>query len=336
MGGARGPRAGATDDPVATHARQQPLPPARPAPALEADEIRKTYRYLRIGMVGAVVLIGTSIALERSLTDCFQTSISAYYYTPVRAVFVGAMVAVGLALIVYRGKHWPEDTFLNIAGMLAPVVAFVPTTDVGSCWAVTPDPLPKTPTGELQGWVVDNVNNNFNALVLTGFAGLAVAGGIAVFATARGKAVHWGTWVSLTVVLAILVLGAVLKARWDDFVTGTHGWAAVALFVALILAIVANALDLLVIRPASPIRSIKALKQLRFAPNGWAFAYIAIAVLMVGGAAFIFIAQAFGDHKIFAVETYEIVLFAVYWTCQTVQNWNEAVMPAQGPVASSP
>ncbi len=37
----------------------------------------KTYRYLRVAMVGAVLLLAASIAIERSKVDCWQTSISA-------------------------------------------------------------------------------------------------------------------------------------------------------------------------------------------------------------------------------------------------------------------
>lgn len=51
-------------------------------------------------MVGAVLLLAASIAIERSKVDCWQTSISAYYYTPARAIFVGGLMVIGFALIV--------------------------------------------------------------------------------------------------------------------------------------------------------------------------------------------------------------------------------------------
>ena len=94
--------------------------------SLEAGRAQKTYRYLRIGLIGAAVMLAAAVVIERWHVDCWQGSISAYYYTPVRAVFVGALVAVGLSLIVIKGEGH-EDVYLNIAGMLAPVVAFVPT-----------------------------------------------------------------------------------------------------------------------------------------------------------------------------------------------------------------
>src|SRR5918996_3258587 len=120
-----------------------------PAERLKSQDVIKTYRYLRIGMIGAVVLLAVSIAIERSKVDCWQTSISAYYYTPVRAIFVGCLIAVSLSLIVYKGRSTWEDASLNFAGMLAPVVAVAPTTDVGCCWSIAPSPLPVKDDGSL-------------------------------------------------------------------------------------------------------------------------------------------------------------------------------------------
>ena len=93
-------------------------------------DVLKTYRYLRIGMIGAVFLLAASITIEAAQAGCLQNSISAYYYTPVRAIFVGTMVAVGLSLIVYKGRGWKEDLSLTLAGMLAPVVADRPFVSV--------------------------------------------------------------------------------------------------------------------------------------------------------------------------------------------------------------
>jgi hypothetical protein len=111
----------------------------------------KTYRYLRISMVGAVALLGVSVVIERTNVDCWQTSVSAYYYTPVRSVFVGVLMAIGLCLIVIKGSTPWEDATLNAAGMLAPVVAVVPTTDVGVCWSQSPGRLPSTTTATSPG-----------------------------------------------------------------------------------------------------------------------------------------------------------------------------------------
>src|SRR5680860_326649 len=108
------------------------------AQALEDDFVRKTYRYLRIGLLFSVLMLGISIVVERVMIECWQTSISGYYYTPVRAVFVSSLVVTGVAMIAIKGQG-VEDLMLNIAGMLAPVVAFVPTQNVSEgCWSSPP------------------------------------------------------------------------------------------------------------------------------------------------------------------------------------------------------
>jgi hypothetical protein len=49
------------------------------AEPLKSRDVIKAYRYLRIGMIGAVLLLAVSILIERSKVDCWQRSISAYY-----------------------------------------------------------------------------------------------------------------------------------------------------------------------------------------------------------------------------------------------------------------
>src|SRR3954452_2574529 len=87
-------------------------------------EAATTYRYLRLGIVAMVLLLAVSLVFEIiNAPGCVQTSISAYYYTPVRNVLVGSLVTIGLCLIVVRGGNRWQDFFLNVAGMLAAVVA---------------------------------------------------------------------------------------------------------------------------------------------------------------------------------------------------------------------
>ena len=101
-----------------------------PDPALGAV---KAYRYLRVALVALVVLLFSAIVIEWWATgpSCLEPSISAYYSTPVRAVFVGVLVTMGACLIALEGNTEAEDVLLNVAGMLAPGVAFVPTAASG-------------------------------------------------------------------------------------------------------------------------------------------------------------------------------------------------------------
>jgi len=287
----------------------------KPAQPLKSQDAIKTYRYLRIGIIGAVVLLAASIGIERSKVNCWQTSISAYYYTPVRAIFVGTLIAVGLSLIVYKGRTPLEDICLNFAGMFAPVVAVAPTTDVGHCWSIAPTPLPIENGGSLANWVLTNIHNNFYALLIAGAIGLAVALILAMAVKRTVKAplqVDRGTSLSLLVTGLVLLLGWWLIKNWSDFNTRAHGFAAVLFFVFLILAIV-----------------VKSVEHRRRRNQAWFWIYATVAVVMILGAAILPTTRIFGDHTVFALEAYEITLFAIYWIFQTKENWSEGVVGSE-------
>ncbi len=150
-------------------------------PIPDRDLALKTYRYLRMGMVGLVLALALSILLERLEVDCWQTSISSYYYTPARAVFVGGLMAVGVSLLVIKGSTRREDVMFNIAGILAPVVGVVPTSSVGECWSLEPTPKPTDGEGNPAPWVIANIDNNIQALLLAGIVGMIAVGLIALF-----------------------------------------------------------------------------------------------------------------------------------------------------------
>jgi hypothetical protein len=277
----------------------------------------KTYRYLRIGMIGAVVLLAASIVIERTRVHCWQTSMSAYYYTPVRAIFVGSMIAVGLSLIVYKARFMLEDVFLNLAGMLAPVVAVAPTMDVGRCWSVAPNPLPVT-HGIPADWVVRNIDNNFYALLIAGVVALVVGGVIAIVTTILAhktisesvEGVEAGTGFSLAAAAVALVIGFLLIRNWGDFYTRAHGFAAVGMFIALIASIIVK-----IWRQQDELAPRKALFRV----------YVGVAILMIAGGLFIWLTRVFGDYTVLWLEGWEISLFAIYWLTQTVQYWNEQI-----------
>jgi hypothetical protein len=95
------------------------------------DHILNTYTYLRLGMAGISIFfplvlwwVGLSFGVN------FQDSISSYYHTPMRDVFVGSMIAIGSFLWFYQGFTKKENFALNCAGILAIVVALSPTAFV--------------------------------------------------------------------------------------------------------------------------------------------------------------------------------------------------------------
>jgi hypothetical protein len=57
-----------------------------------------------------------------------QSSISAYYYTSMRDVFVGSICAIGVFLLTYRGYERADDTAGNLACVFAVGLALLPTS----------------------------------------------------------------------------------------------------------------------------------------------------------------------------------------------------------------
>ena len=87
-------------------------------------ELAVSYLFLRraVGLIGAllplVLPLGYSITTGHWL---LLPSISSYYYTDVRNVFVGSLCAVGVFLICYRYQYW-DDIFAIGVAFCPPVV----------------------------------------------------------------------------------------------------------------------------------------------------------------------------------------------------------------------
>ena len=97
------------------------------------------YRALRAVIGGIVFLlvpvvyIGNWLIFIRHRGGCFYNpqwipgSLSGFYYTHMRNLFVGAMCAVGVFFIAYRGHDKWDDRLTNVAGLAAILIALFPT-----------------------------------------------------------------------------------------------------------------------------------------------------------------------------------------------------------------
>src|SRR5262245_15979308 len=91
------------------------------------DTWMKSYRYLRTAIVGLLVALGVAVGYQTWRQDFdLLGSVSAYYYTPAQAIFVGALIGMAACMIALKGTTAVEDVFLNLGGMFAAVVAVVP------------------------------------------------------------------------------------------------------------------------------------------------------------------------------------------------------------------
>ena len=94
------------------------------------DHLFRSYLFFRkcVGVIGIalpiVLVIGTMI-LENHLV--ILDSISSYYYSVTRNIFVGSLCAIAIFLICYRYEHL-DDFVSTVAGASAIGVALFPTT----------------------------------------------------------------------------------------------------------------------------------------------------------------------------------------------------------------
>ncbi|HWG26926.1 DUF998 domain-containing protein [Actinospica sp.] len=92
-------------------------------------ELAVSYLFLRraIGLIGSLLPIVLPLGYSIS-TGKWQLleSVSSYYYTDMRNVFVGSLCSIGVFLICYRYEHW-DDVITTLAGAFATAVAFFPT-----------------------------------------------------------------------------------------------------------------------------------------------------------------------------------------------------------------
>jgi hypothetical protein len=108
-------------------------------PSRSDAEMAMDYRALRAVIGGIAVLlvfvvyILNWVIFTHRVGACFwpnpriPDSLSGYYYTHMRGLFVGAMCAMGVFFIAYRGLDRWDSWFTNVAGLAAICIALSPT-----------------------------------------------------------------------------------------------------------------------------------------------------------------------------------------------------------------
>lgn len=282
---------------------------------MESRAAVDTYRSLRAGIAAIGLVLGFGLVLLVVTTGGLPPSISATFYGPMQGVFVACLVAVGVALFAVKGRPGPENTLLDVAGVLIPVVAFVPTPAI--------DPTCPVPNSEC-------VPERFHASVGIGFGAYLATAAVAL------AAVGWRLWRSRSAAQAdtrrgfLILLGVWIAAfLFQQFGGGlflqfTHYATAIPFFVILVVVVFINALR----SPDEPGVS-------REVEDGYRRVYSVIAAgmalgVVAGVVAFLMTgrqnAQATTETVrvpvVFLVEAWLLLLFVVYWMVQTVELWN--------------
>jgi hypothetical protein len=266
------------------------------------DNQVKTYRYLRLGMVLVIVMLFAAIALDRWETGGIETSISDYVTTSALPVFIGALITIGACMVIIRGYIDVEDIALNLAGLLAPIVAFVPVAGRQ-----------------------ETITNNVYALLIAETAGLI---GAAVFvwrSWRRPPAPTPGAKSRQVVGLALaagIVLATYLWLRVGDATSpkGAHYTAAVLLFVFIGIVVYINAIYF-----ESPDGWPPSRRWYRALYNRYGL--IAVGMIVVPAAMALVWLFTGWEHVLLWVEAALIVLFAVFWIIQTLQVRTAHTLP---------
>lgn len=311
--------AGVVADPAAA-----PITPQR----VRASAAVRTYRYLRLSLVALVLLLLGSVFLERLTgipTNQHLGSISAYYYTPSRSVFVGALVAIGISLAAIVGRRGFEDSALNIAGMLAPVVAFVPTPRGIGGAPCDPDGRCSVPPE-----FVSSVVNNVWCLLGLGLAGI----GLGAVTISRRPETSRGTRIGFAVAVTIWLafLGWFTLER-ESFLGGAHFGAAVPLFGLMTGVAYLNARRASSRRAGVPTREAKSYATIYGVVAGVMAVTFAVAIVLV------LVDQFFGGGTptewVLWVEVVLLVSFATFWVAQTFDYWADG-LPEEAATAPTP
>ena len=92
-------------------------------------ELVISYLTLRkaIGFIGILMPIIVRVGAYFFEHIPSNDSISAYYYTGMRDIFVGTLSAIGVFLFCYRGPNTQDNVLTNIAGVSAIAIGLLPT-----------------------------------------------------------------------------------------------------------------------------------------------------------------------------------------------------------------
>lgn len=297
------------------------------------ETVVKSYRYLRLAMVALVFCLAVAIGHQSWRQGAILGSISAYYFTPAQTIFVGVLISIGVCMIAIRGTTDEDDVLLNIAGMLAPIVAVVPTardedyvTIVRTCRESNGF---GTPDGEvtaadclgvaaLAEATAADIENNMVALLAVGLVGLVAT--VLLARRERFPVARFWAGFSVAVGLYLLALTAFVWHR-QAFIDLGHYAAAIPMFGCIVAVVVINALrhkgvELGSLGPMAKVRRV--LAALFRSPDGYALVAQAMVIAVVVGGVLAWAGTY--ETTIFWLEAALIVLFAVFWSLQT-REW---------------
>jgi hypothetical protein len=275
-----------------------------------------SYRFLRIGIVVATVMLIVSVLVEIIRVDgCVRDSISAYFYSPARTIFTGALIAVGLGLVVLQGDGDFEEVALNLAGLWAPMVAIIPPGVSVACDArfdgIVGEDAIDAKQAEILELVKPGLLNNLIAYFGVALAAIAL---LAIFArqfTTQSDRVTRMRAALLVYAVVVVVWAVGAYLLWLDRASWAHMLSAVAMFVAFAAVVMHNGWR------RAPVPDWYRVWCRRILYG------MAIAAVVWGA----LIAGPFDVRwAVFGLEMSELLLFAAFWVMQTAAFWERDVV----------
>jgi hypothetical protein len=295
-----------------------------------------TYRYLRIGMIALLLMLIFSVGYQAWSTTggrCWLGSISAYYFTPARTVFVGSLCALGACLIAYKGHTPEEDVLLDFSGLLAFVVAMVPTTPDSLCGPnAYSQTLPEIGAA---------VSNNIWSLIAATAVGLVLRRLLRPREAAPDLPSKRGLLFGVISLVCIAVLAlelAFFLVTRGRFIEISHYAAAVTMVIGVIGVMVLSALREEVERSPLVQKGEASASYVQSPATKFKKAYLVIAGLLVAalGVAVLVAVLTNFDHLTLWIELAVIALFGVYWAVQTRELWNLTESTTIASIAGQP
>jgi hypothetical protein len=199
-------------------------------PRSDQDVFFTNYMFLRkaVGWVGTllplILLIANPIALsiENSSCGAVPGSVSGYYYSPVRNIFVGALCGLGLFLIAYVGYDLGDRLVTDLAGVFALGLALFPTKPtVASAPAVACQTVAQVSTREQ---VVGDIHLICAGLMFVFLAWMAVRFTNTDKAWSAPKQLRDRIYRSCAIAILVCLVAAVITSVLPASVKGPFPW----------------------------------------------------------------------------------------------------------------
>jgi len=284
----------------------------------------ETYRTLRLGMAAGGLLLFIALVLSIAASGwAVPPSVSATFYGPIRTIFVGTLLLVGLALVAVKGRPGWENGLLDAAGVLIPLVALVPTPVEDVACAPQVECVPPD--------LVQGVQLNVGAYLTLGLLALVYLWIARVVETGKGRPWDKDTTRGIVALAAVwaLMAGTFLLAQ-PVFLQFGHYASAIPFFVILIVVVMINA------RFADGTRA-----GIDWTPPTYRRIYRGIWIVMAASVAVGVVVFAVTRRQnaslpapmpvpatipiIFIVEVVLLSAFIVYWALQTAELWGDTV-----------